>query len=294
MLLSMTGYGRAEAREAGRSLAVEIRSINHRFAEISIRLPKSLASLENRVREAVQARLSRGKITLSVTLDGEENELGTLRVDETAARRYVSLLRELKDKIGVSGDVDLTTLIGLPDVITWEKNDYEEEAGWRLLEAPLNGAIADLIRMKSREGEMLSKDMLARIDTILATLARIEARIPLVLQGVRERLQERLAELLSDSETEYQKLRLEAEVVLFADRTDSTEECVRLRAHCQQFRDLIRAPEPAGRKLTFLLQEMNREANTIGSKNADIEIARSVIIIKEETERLREQVANIE
>jgi uncharacterized protein (TIGR00255 family) len=294
MLLSMTGYGRAETREGGRTLAVEIRTVNHRFAELSVRLPKSLAMLENRVRERVQERLSRGKITLSVSMDGDDGELGNLRIDESVARRYAEILKELKKKLGLAGELDISTFVTLPDVLTWERNELNEEAGWKMLETPLNRALEDLLAMKRREGELLAVDLAARIDGILAGVSRVEERVPRMIDSVRTRLRERMQEILQDSEVEFQRQRLEAEVVLFADRTDSTEECVRLRAHCQQFVELIRSPQPAGRKLNFLLQEMNREANTIGSKSIDVEIAREVITIKEEAERLREQVANVE
>ena len=294
MLLSMTGYGRGEAREEGRILTVEIRSVNHRFAEISVRLPKSLSILESRVRERIQKQISRGKITCSATLDGEEGEMGSLQINDAVARRYASLLRDLKDKLGLAGDLDLTTFVSLPDVVTWEKSEVEEEEGWRLLEGPLNSAIEDLLQMKRREGELLGRDLSARCDMIIASVKQVEARVPAMVDITRERLRDRLQELLKDQEVEYQRYRLEAEMALFADRTDCTEECVRLRAHCQQFSELLRAPEPAGRKLNFLLQEMNREANTIGSKSVDVLIAREVIGIKEEAERLREQVANVE
>lgn len=294
MLLSMTGYGRAEAREAGRNLIVEVRTVNHRFAEITIRLPKSLAMIENKVRDRVQERLSRGKITISVNLEGDEGEMGRLKVDEEAAKRYANLLRDLKKKLNLSGDLDLATFVGLPDVLSWEKDSLDDEAGWRMLEPVLSRAIEDLLQMKRREGEILGRDLSQRLKSILESLDRIEEAVPRMIEAARVRLRDRLQELLKDEDLEYRSTRLEAEIALFADRTDSTEECVRLRAHCQQFLELIQAPEPAGRKLTFLLQEMNREANTIGSKSLDVGIAREVITIKEETERLREQVANIE
>ncbi|MBD3162770.1 MAG: YicC family protein [Candidatus Eisenbacteria bacterium] len=294
MLLSMTGYGRAEARGESRTLTVEIRSVNHRFGEISIRLPKSLAVLENRVRERIQKEISRGKITCGVVLDGESEELGNLRIDESLASRYVTLFRELKEKLGLPGEIELATLVGLPDVLTWERDELDEESGWRLLEPPLRSALDDLMQMKRREGEILARDLGERIRGIESSVVRIEERVPQVIDAVRRRLRDRLEELLEDQEAEYSRLRLEAEIALFADRSDCTEECVRLRAHCQQFAELIRAGKPVGRKLNFLLQEMNREANTIGSKSLDVDIAREVIGIKEEGERLREQVANIE
>lgn len=294
MLQSMTGYGRADAREAGRALSIEIRSINHRFLEISVRLPKSLAMLESKVRERIQAGLSRGKITCSVSLDGDDSELGSLTVDEKVAERYALLLRELRDKLGLAGDLDLATFISLPDVLSWEKEDLDDDTAWRIFEPPLTRAIDDLLEMKRREGKNLAKDLTTRLETIIGTIGRIETRIPEVTEAVRTRLHDRLAELLQNQEVEYQRFRLEAEIALFADRSDCTEECVRLRSHCQQFLGLLEAKESVGRKLTFLLQEMNREANTIGSKSTDVTIAREVIGIKEEAERLREQVANIE
>ena len=294
MLLSMTGYGRAETRDGGRTISVEIRTVNHRFAEVSIRLPKNLAMLENRVRDRIQERLSRGKITVGVSLDGDGAEIGSLKIDEEVAGRYALLLRQLKAKLGLAGELDLSTFLSLPDILSWERDELDEEAGWKLLRAPLEQALDDLLQMKKREGEILGRDLTARIDGIIAGVERVEKRVPGMIDAVRTRFRERLQELLKDNELDYQRQRLEAEIVLFADRTDSTEECVRLRAHCQQFKELIQAPEPAGRKLNFLLQEMNREANTIGSKSLDVEIARDVISIKEEAERLREQVANIE
>jgi uncharacterized protein (TIGR00255 family) len=294
MLLSMTGYGRAEAREGGCILTVEIRAVNHRFSEISVRLPKGLSLLEGRVRERIQKRVSRGKITCSAALDGEDGELGSLQIDEAVAQRYASLLRELKEKLNLAGELDLATFVSLPDVMTWEKAEFGEDQGWKLLEPPLTAAIEDLMKMKGREGELLGKDLAARCEAIAAAVERIEERIPTVIDAVRQRLHERLEELLKDQEVEYQRYRLEAEIVLFADRSDCTEECVRLRAHCQQFIELLHSGEPVGRKLNFLLQEMNREANTIGSKSLDVAIAQDVITIKEEAERLREQVANIE
>ncbi len=163
-----------------------------------------------------------------------------------------------------------------------------------MLEPTLNRALDDLLQMKRREAEILGKDLRARLGSILSSLSQIEREVPRMIEAARIRLRDRLQELLKDEDVEYHRNRLEAEIALFADRTDSTEECVRLRAHCEQFIELIEAPAPAGRKLTFLLQEMNREANTIGSKSLDVAIAREVITIKEETERLREQVANIE
>lgn len=292
MLLSMTGFGRGEARTDRGTLQVEIRSVNHRFSEISVRLPRGLALLEGKVREVVQARLSRGKVNVTVGLDGEEAEAGRLTLNRAAAVRYLGILRQLQEEYGVQGGVDLTGFLNLPDVLAWEREELAEEAGWSLLQPALEAALADILAMKRREGETLGRDLLGRLDLMAASLERIEAQVPAMVAGLRERIQRRLEDAGSD--LEYNRSRLETEVVLFADRSDCTEECMRLRSHVEMFRDLIAAPEAAGRKLNFLLQEMNREANTIGSKALDVSVAREVIGLKEEIERIREQVQNFE
>ncbi len=292
MLLSMTGYGRGEARTGQGALQIEIRSVNHRFSEISVRLPKGLASLEGRVREKVQEKLARGKVYVTVTLEGEEMQVGRLALNHDVAARYHEVLQELKGNYGLTGEVDLAAFLTLPDVLTWERAEQGEDEGWRLLEPVLEQAIADILTMKTREGETLARDLIARLDGMNAAILRVEARVPDMIAGLRTRMQERLLEAGQD--LDYNRNRLETELVLFADRTDCTEECVRLASHLQMFRDLIVAPEPAGRKLNFLLQEMNREANTIGSKAQDVGIAREVIGLKEEIEKIREQVQNFE
>jgi len=292
MLLSMTGFGRGETRTDQGILQVEIRSVNHRFSEISARLPKGLALLEGRVREKVQEKLSRGKINVTVTYEGEEADVGRLQLNRQVAQRYGEVLAELREITGLEGGVDLAALLVLPDVLSWDRSAMDEASGWKLMAPALDQAIEDIWSMKRREGETLARDLLGRLDLIGEAIDRIVAEVPRMVQGLRERLQRRLQEAGAD--LEYNRSRLETEIVLFVDRTDCTEECVRLRSHLQMFRDLIEAPEAAGRKLNFLLQEMNREANTIGSKAQDLSIAREVIGLKEEIERIREQVQNFE
>lgn len=292
MLLSMTGLGRGEATTGQGTLQVEIRSVNHRFSEISVRLPRSLSALEARVRDRVHQNLSRGKVNVTVSVDNEDGPAGRLVLNRQAADRYVEVLRELRETYDLSGELEVGHLINLPDILIWERQELEEEQGWAMLLPALEQAINDIIAMKTREGETVGGDLLERIGIMSGSLARIETRIPGVVRGLRERIEGRLAEAGND--LDYNRNRLETEIVLFADRTDCTEECVRLRSHLGMFRELIAAPEPAGRKLNFLLQEMNREANTIGSKMQDIEVAGDVISLKEEIERIREQVQNFE
>jgi uncharacterized protein (TIGR00255 family) len=292
MLLSMTGFGRGEARTERGTLQVEIRSVNHRFSELSVRLPKGLAALEARVRERVQESLPRGKVSVVVGFDGDETEVGRLGLNKEVAARYHRIILELKESFGLTGDADLAGFLTLPDVLTWERDEIEEDVGWNLLQPALNAAVKDILSMKRREGEVLGKDLLSRLDLMGTAIDRVELRIPETVKGLRARLEDRLREAGAD--LEYNRSRVETEIVLFVDRSDCTEESMRLRSHLQMFRDLIQAPEPAGRKLNFLLQEMNREANTIGSKALDIAIAREVISLKEEIEKIREQVQNFE
>jgi uncharacterized protein (TIGR00255 family) len=292
MLLSMTGFGRGEARTEQGTLQVEIRSVNHRFSEISVRLPKSLALLEGRVRERVQEKLSRGKVYVTASLDGEEGQAGHLVLNREIAARYREILEDLRSNFGLGGPVDIASFLALPDVLTWQKSEPDEETGWRVLGPALEAALKDILSMKQREGATLGRDLLGRVDGMAAAIERIEERVPEMIAGLRSRIQDRLAEAGQD--LEYNRARLETEIVLFADRTDCTEECVRLRSHLEMFRELTGVPEPAGRKLNFLLQEMNREANTIGSKAQDVAIGREVIALKEEIERIREQVQNFE
>jgi uncharacterized protein (TIGR00255 family) len=292
MLLSMTGYGRGDARTEKGTLEVEIRSVNHRFSEISIRLPKTLSLLEGRMRERIGQRLSRGKVTVTVSLEGEEGELGRLSINHDVAGRYHNVLLELKQTYGLAGEIDLAAFLSLPDVLAWERAELSEDQGWSLLAPALDAAVDDILDMKRREGQTLGRDLLARIDGMEAALNRIEERVPGMVGALRNRIQERLADAGND--LEYNRSRLETEIILFADRSDCTEEAVRLRSHLAMFRELVQAPEPAGRKLNFLLQEMNRETNTIGSKTQDTVIAREVIGLKEEVEKIREQVQNFE
>lgn len=292
MLLSMTGFGRGEVRTERGKLEVEIRSVNHRFSEISIRLPKSMALLEGRMRERMGTRLSRGKVSVAVALEGEEGNLARIGLNHEVARRYQEVLAELRSTYQLAGEIDLAAFLNLPDLLAWERSELSEDDGWKMLAPALDLAIEDILSMKRREGDTLARDLLARLDMMGYALDRVEARVPEMVGALRLRLTDRLADAAAD--LEYNRGRVETEIVLFADRTDCTEECVRLRSHLDMFRELIAAPEPAGRKLNFLLQEMNREANTIGSKAQDIGIAREVIALKEEIEKIREQVQNFE
>ena len=292
MVRSMTGFGRGESIADDRRTTVEIRSVNHRFFEISTRLPRGLATLEHRIRERVQGRISRGKVHLGVSFDGTVAPTTSLRVNDEVVERYREIFCDLKARFGLQGEPDVGTFIGLPEVLTREEEEFSEAAAWALLEPPLNAALADFDAMRAREGKALASDLRERIRGIGEASERIQQRGPEMVARVRERLAQRLAQITKD--TEYNRFRLEAEMTLLADRTDVTEECVRLRSHLAQCEEAFDGPESAGRRLNFLTQELNREANTIGSKCQDLEVTRDVLFVKEEIERIREQVQNIE
>jgi uncharacterized protein (TIGR00255 family) len=292
MIRSMTGYGSAELERDGQRLTAEIRSVNHRFCEVSIRAPKLVNLFEDQIRQVICERFSRGKFNLSITWSGVGESGEVLRVNEVVADRYVKLLEQLRTRYGIDHGLDLRTLAALPDVFIWEHTALTDEETWAMLRKLLEKACDNLNQMKAREGEALGRDLEGRLRMVREQLDGVAERAPLRPQEAKERLMTRLKPLLADVEMD--PVRIAQEIALLADRLDCTEECVRLSAHVDQFRSLIDGHEMAGRKLNFLLQEMNREANTIGSKANDVKVAHAVVVIKEELERLREQVQNVE
>jgi uncharacterized protein (TIGR00255 family) len=293
MIRSMTGFGRADVEHDGIALTAEIRSVNHKFCEVSIRLPRSLSAFENHVRIRIQELLSRGKINLTVNWkDGREHE-GELILDEGVAENYMKALERLRGRFGFSDALDLRTLVGLPDIFQWRELTLGEEEGWAILKDLIDRTVGDLLSMREQEGQSLLRDLEAHLERITESLRFIEARAPLRVIEAKEKLRARIGQLLQ-GEAEIPEDRIVLEASFLADRLDCTEEVVRLKSHCEQFLDLSRGKEPAGRKLNFLIQEMNREINTIGSKANDLDIARQVITLKEEVEVIREQVQNIE
>jgi uncharacterized protein (TIGR00255 family) len=292
MIRSMTGYGSAELERNGQRLAAEIRSVNHRFCEVSVRAPKAALLFEDQIRQLIQDRFSRGKFNLSITWAGAGDQGEVLKLNEAVADRYVALMQQLRERYGISGEVDLSTLATLPDLFAWEHSAMSDEETWSLVREVVEKASESMNQMKGREGKALAADLEKRLAIIRIQLERVSARAPLRPAEARDRMVARIKPLLDDLEMD--PIRIAQEVAMLADRLDCTEECVRLDAHLDQFRHLMDGPDLAGRKLNFLLQEMNREANTIGSKANDVEIAHAVIVMKEEIERLREQVQNVE
>jgi len=292
MIRSMTGYGSAELERSGQRLTAEVRSVNHRFCEVSVRGPKVALAFEDQIRQLIQDRFSRGKFNLTITWVGAGDQGEVLKLNEAVARRYVDLMSQLKERFALAGDIDISTVASLPDLFTWEHTAMSDEESWSLVKDVVERSCENMNLMKDREGAALTRDFEKRLTAIREQLDKVSTRAPLRPQEAKERMVARIKPLLDDVEMD--PLRIAQEVALLADRLDCTEECVRLAAHLDQFRHLIEGPELAGRKLNFLLQEMNREANTIGSKANDVEIGHAVIVMKEEIERIREQVQNVE
>jgi uncharacterized protein (TIGR00255 family) len=292
MVRSMTGFGRAEQVAADRRISVEIRSVNHRYLEMGMRLPRVLSALEPRIQERIKQEVARGKVSISIGLHGDIDTVVSLKADEAVVARYVEILRGLKDRHGLPGEVDLPTLVGMPGVIAREEGDLPEEAAWELVQEPLADALAAFQSMRSKEGAALARDLLERISGIRDCVDRVSSRVPEVVEATRTRLTERFAEISAD--LEYNRNRLEMELALYADRSDITEEIVRLRSHCEQFEAYLNRDGSTGRELKFLLEEMHREINTIGSKGQDSDVSRDVIFMKGEVEKIREQVLNVE
>ncbi len=287
----MTGFGRAESPEPPWAFRVEVQSVNHRFLEVRARLPRRWSSLEPRVQQAVQQRFARGHFEVKLEergLDGGRS----LRVDLELARQYVEALRSVQQALSLPGEVTLEMLAGQRDLVAVEETEENLDQVWAALEPVLCAALGALAEMRAREGQALLEALARHLAEVDQGLARVLARVPEALQAQRDRLRERVRELLDGRLPDAE--RLEQEVALLAERADVAEECDRLRSHLAQFRHALSAAGPQGRRLDFLLQEMNREVNTIGSKAADALIAQEVVGLKAALERLREQVQNLE
>jgi uncharacterized protein (TIGR00255 family) len=292
MLKSMTGFGRGEGETKLGRVSVETRSVNHRYCDINIKLPKRLVPFENRIKEMIRFQVSRGKIDISVKLDslGEENL--QLSADLHLAEQYYKALQSLKKRLHLKDRITLELVAGAKDVITVKEEAGDLEPFWQELLPVVKRSFQDLDEMKRSEGESLSKDLHQRLERITQRLEEIKHLSPSRLEAYRNRLHERVRALLGEIDVD--PSRFQQEVVLMAERTDITEEIVRAESHLAQFLGLLRADEPVGRKMDFLLQEIHREVNTASAKANDAEISQRVVEIKAELEKIREQVQNIE
>jgi len=291
MIRSMTGFGAGRATRGGEEIGAEVRSVNHKFCEVKVRLPRELSSLEVEIARAVKERLARGGVEVALRRNAARGAAGP-RVDAALAAEYARAFEALRVQLGLGGAVSLAEVLGAEGVVLLEERPADLEAARAAVTGALAEALDQLSAMRGREGEALARDVSARLDTLEAGVARIETLVPGSVEHYRARLQERVQELGRGLPVD--PGRLAQEVVLFADRVDVAEELTRLRSHVEQTRALMAGSEPAGRKMEFLVQEMHREVNTIGSKSQSAEIAALVVSLKAEVERMREQVQNVE
>lgn len=288
----MTGFGRAEKIIDGRDIIVEIKSVNHRFFDFSSRISRGYGFLEEKLRSNLQTRIARGKIDVYVDLETLDDLSAEVQVNHSLASGYLAALREVQQRYGLPDDITASTIARCPDIFTIHRAPEDEEKVWAQVEQVLNEALTPFFAMREAEGAKLKDDVLGRAGTILRTVGQIEERSPRTVEEYRQKLKERISDLLGGAEVDEQRILTEAAV--FADKVSVAEETVRLRSHIGQFTGMLESGEAVGRRLDFLVQEMNREANTIGSKCVDAQIAHMVVDMKAEIEKIREQIQNIE
>lgn len=292
MIRSMTGYGRASDTLDGMAITVEIKSVNHRYFEFSSRTPRAYGFLDEKLKSYVQSRVSRGKVECYVQIDALEEADVQVLLNASLAQGYLKAFEELHERFGLDNDVRVSTLSRYSDIFTLHKEQADEDKIWNAVQTVAKQAVDRFIEMRLREGERLTQDVLSRADAILSHVAFIESRSPETVREYNEKLLQRMQTVLENTQIDEQRILLEA--AIYADKVAVAEETVRLRSHIDQLREFFTSQEAVGRKLDFLVQEINREANTIGSKAQDVEIARHVIDVKAEVEKIREQIQNIE
>ncbi len=292
MIKSMTGYGRAAETIAGMAVTVEIKSVNHRYFEFSSRTPRAYGFLDEKLKSFIQSAVSRGKVECSVQIESLEEAEVQVHLNASLAQGYLQAFSELGVRFGLENDVRVSTLSRFSDIFSIHKTEADEEKIWDAVRTVTAQALERFIAMRAREGERLRADVLSRADAILDHVAFIESRSPETVREYNEKLLSRMQTVLESTQIDEQRILLEA--AIYADKVAVAEETVRLRSHIDQLREFFNSEEAVGRKLDFLVQEINREANTIGSKAQDVEIARRVIDVKAEVEKIREQIQNIE
>ncbi|WP_312203132.1 YicC/YloC family endoribonuclease [Anaerospora hongkongensis] len=294
MLKSMTGFGRGEFLDAKQRIIVEVKAVNHRYNEIVIRMPKQLGSLEDRIRRTVAGSLARGRIDVYITLDDYSQKQRIVRVDKELAMAYHSALEELGSLLNTPLSNNVYHIAKYPDVLKVEEVTEDVELIWVKLNQAVDQAVANLLGMRLAEGEAIQTDLLSRVEKLTGLIEQIELRAPEILAEYRNKLFARMRELVTSVGIEPDEGRLLQETAIFADRTNFTEEIVRFKSHMSQLRAALLSGEAVGRKLDFIIQEINRETNTIGSKANDLSVAGIVVEIKSEIEKVREQIQNIE
>jgi uncharacterized protein (TIGR00255 family) len=292
MIKSMTGFGRCEIMDGKRKFTVEIKSVNHRYLDVNIKIPKKLNFFENGIRNVLKEYVERGKVDVFVTYEDFEENNFSLKYNWDVAEQYFSYLNKMSEQFGIKNDVSTGSLSRYPEVFTVEETEFDEKELWAGLEKALRGAAEQFVESRLREGEHLQRDLCDKLESMLDYVNFIEERSPQIIREYRQRLTEKVQELLADKQID--DSRIVTEVTIFADKICVDEETVRLRSHIQGTIDTLNAGGSCGRKLDFIAQEMNREANTILSKTTDLQIADTGINLKTDIEKVREQIQNIE
>ena len=293
MIKSMTGFGRCEITDGERKFTVEMKGVNHRYLDVNIRMPKKLNFFETSIRNQLKKSIQRGKVDLFITYEDMSESQVSLKYNETLAAEYLSYFKKMEEKFSLENDIRVSTLSRCPEVLTMEEQVLDEEELWNGLKKALDGAIAQFVETRTIEGENLKKDIIAKLDGLLEVVTFIEERSPQIMAEYREKLENKVKELLAD--TQIEEGRIAAEVVIFADKICTDEEVVRLKSHIVHMKETLQSDEAGiGRKLDFIAQEMNREANTILSKANDLKVSNAGISLKTEIEKVREQIQNIE
>jgi uncharacterized protein (TIGR00255 family) len=292
MIKSMTGFGRGTIEESGKGYVVEIKSVNHRYLDLNIKMPRNLISLEEGIRKNISSKINRGKVDVFITQNSFAASNVVANFNADLADSYVKCLQHIKNKYDIRDDISVSLVARFPDVITLNQEEIDLEKIWATLSVPLNEAINSLIGMREKEGLKLKDDILKRCEYITDMVHKISDKSPVVIREYREKLEKRLKELLED--TFVDENRIAMELAIYTDKSNIDEEIVRLKSHIIQLTETLNITEPIGRKLDFIVQEMNREANTIASKSNDLEIVNTVLNIKNEIEKIREQIQNVE
>ena len=291
-LLSMTGYGSAKGSVEGQEITVELKSVNNRYLDCSVRLPRNVLFAEDTVKQAVSAGVSRGKVDVFVSAQASQDSGTVVSVNEELARGYRDAVARIAETLGLESGLNAFSLARFPDVLTVERRELDKDKAAAALSEITAKAVEEFNAMREREGERLRRDMLGKLETIEELVSVVEERSPQTVKEYRERLEARLRDILADRSLDEQRVITEA--AIFADRTAVDEETVRLRSHIAQFRTMLEEGSPIGRKMDFLVQEFNRESNTIGSKCSDASLATVVVDLKAEIEKIREQLQNVE
>ena len=292
MIKSMTGFGRCEVLKDSRKFTVELKSVNHRYLDVNIRMPKKLNFFETSIRTLLKSYADRGKVDIFITYEDLSQSQVSVKYNAALAAEYLKYLNQMAEEFSLDNDVRVSTLSRYPEVFTMEECSEDEDELWNGLKEALEGAFSQFVEMRTKEGERLKEDILLKLDLLSEQIRFIEERSPQIIAEYRTKLEEKMRELLED--TQIDDNRIAAEVILFADKICTDEEVVRLKSHIQHMKETLKESNGIGRKLDFIAQEMNREANTILSKANDLDISNRTISLKTEIEKIREQIQNIE